>query len=270
MDENSFVSDEMAEAMNISQEALKSIFRLIGRRPTFDELNTLLAMWDSNGRQQSFAGWLRGQHQETIHHDYLYSGDDQIHQTIREPRIQQCLEAAKALAPHIHSTCRRIGNSPRHGMLLYMVGCVTTEFLDSNYAKQYLHIVAEPSVQTTTPEELNYLSLITNSLYQGGLIEGYTEVAEGGLFAALQILTHNTKSGFEILTCREVRLDSFLFGEAKGRFVVMLEETTDDLFLQKLCDARINCCFLGRITKGRIIVDGFDFGNSTDFCPTAV
>ena len=37
-------------------------------------------------------------------------------------------------------------------------------------------------------------------------------------------------------------------------------EAKDDEFLLKMDDARLNCCFLGRTTKNRVVVDGFDFG----------
>ncbi len=74
------------------------------------------------------------------------------------------------------------------------------------------------------------------------------------------------KIGFDILTCREVRLDAFLFGEKKGRHIVSLEESNDDTFLEKLDKAGIDCCFLGRTTKGRVVVDGMDFGDRNEFC----
>ena len=85
-------------------------------------------------------------------------------------------------------------------------------------------------------------------------------IGEGGLFGALLAVTANYGNGFEILTCREVRLDSFLFGERGVRYVVFLDEPREDFFLQKLGEARINCCFLGRVTKNRIVVDDMDFG----------
>jgi phosphoribosylformylglycinamidine synthase len=66
--------------------------------------------------------------------------------------------------------------------------------------------------------------------------------------------------GYDILVPREVRLDAFLFGEEQGRYLVALSEAKDDEFLLKMDDARLNCCFLGRTTKNRVVVDGFDFG----------
>jgi hypothetical protein len=31
-------------------------------------------------------------------------------------------------------------------------------------------------------------------------------------------------------------------------------------------EARLNCCFLGRTTKNRVMVDGFDFGLVSQYC----
>ena len=60
---------------------------------------------------------------------------------------------------------------------------------------------------------------------------------------------------------REVRLDAFLFGEEKGRYLVALPESQDDAFLLKMDEARLNCC----TTKNRIVVDGFDFGSVSQY-----
>ena len=83
-------------------------------------------------------------------------------------------------------------------------------------------------------------------------------VGQGGVFCSL--LRFTAPSGYDILVPREVRLDAFLFGEEPGRYIVALPESRDDAFLLKMDEARLNCCFLGRSTKNRVVVDGFDFG----------
>ena len=44
---------EQAEALGISHEAYDEVLDIVGRIPTIEELSTLLAMWEGNGRQQS-------------------------------------------------------------------------------------------------------------------------------------------------------------------------------------------------------------------------
>ena len=73
------LSPEIVEAMGISQPAFEEVQCIVGRMPTVQELSTLLAMWEANGRQQSLYGWLKGQHHLVEKHEYLYSGNDTTH-----------------------------------------------------------------------------------------------------------------------------------------------------------------------------------------------
>ncbi|MCQ2283248.1 MAG: AIR synthase-related protein [Bacteroidales bacterium] len=251
------LTPEIVEAMGVSQPAFEEVQCIIGRMPTVQELSTLLAMWDANGRQQSLYGWLKGQHHVVEKREYLYDGDDPTHKSIKEPKVKECI----ALAQEIVATAK-VDKPPvsfsQHS-LLYMVGNVSTEFLNSEYARRCLHIVANPIKMTTVDEDIEYLELILGSLQDAGVLLTCQQITEGGLFAAL--LSGCNKVGFDILTCREIRLDSFLFGEDPGRFIVSLPESQDDFFLAKMDEARINCCFLGHVTKGRLLVDDFDFGD---------
>lgn len=262
------LSPEIVEAMGISQPAFEEVMGIIGRLPTVQELSTLLAMWEANGKQQSLYGWLKGQHHLVEKHEYLYDGTDETHKGIKEPRVKDCIalahEVMRAVKPKLTSTPHFSRSE-----LLYMVGNVSTEFLNSEYARRCLHLVDNPVKMTTVDEDIEYLELILGSLLDGGVITSKRPVAEGGLFASLvegcRPVAKEGKTkyefGFDILACREIRLDSFLFGEDAGRFVVSLPEVQDDFFLLKLEEARINCCFLGHVTKGRVLVDDMDFGD---------
>ena len=112
-------------------------------------------------------------------------------------------------------------------------------------------------------EDRQYIEMILTALSGADLLSAHAAVGQGGVFCSL--LRFTSPLGFDILTPREVRLDAFLFGEEPGRYLVTLPETVDDAFLLKMDDARLNCCFLGRTTKNRILVDGFDFGPVADF-----
>ena len=57
---------EQVEAMGISRQAYDEVLDILGHQPSIDELSTLLAMWESNGKQQSLYGWLRGQHGQLL------------------------------------------------------------------------------------------------------------------------------------------------------------------------------------------------------------
>ena len=251
---------EQVEAMGISREAYDEVIDIVGRIPSMEELSTLLAMWESNGRQQSLYGWLRGQKHSVERDDYLYSGSAD-HRSIREPKVKECLNIAKDLCRHFSLSTFDFPLTT--GLLLYMVGNVSSEFTDSEYARRCLHLVDEPMATTGHEEDCQYIEMILAALQANCLLLSSTPVTEGGLFCSL--LRFTAPLGYDILTPREVRLDAFLFGEETGRYLVAVEEQHDDTFLLKLDEARLNCCFLGRTTKNRIMVDGFDFGPTQQY-----
>lgn len=258
----SAVDFEQAEALGLSRQAYDEVLDIIGSQPTIDELSTLLAMWESNGKQQSLYGWLRGQH-HTVHRDeYLYSGNAE-NKAVKEPRVKDCLDIAKEL-------CRNTSPITPHtsfptGMLLYLVGNVGSEFVDSEYARRCLHLVSDPMAAAGSEEDCQYIELILGALQSVSVVDTSHRVGEGGLYCSL--LRFVVPRGFDILAPREVRLDAFLFGEEAGRYLAILTENQDDAFLLKMDEARLNCCFLGRTTQDRILVDGFDFGPVKQYAP---
>ena len=245
---------ERAEALGVSREAYDEVLDIVGRQPTVDELSTLLAMWESNGKQQSLCRWLRGLPHAVERDDYLYSGAAD-HKAVKEPRVQECLDIARKVCSGLCFDKR--ADVLATGLLLYMVGNVSTEFSGSEYARRCLHMVEVPMAADGHEEDCSYIEMILGALdAQGGF--PHWKVAGGGLFGSL--LQAVQPRGYDILAPREVRLDAFLFGEEAGRYLVAVEEVSDDYFLQKMGEARLNCCFLGRTTKNRIVVDGYDFG----------
>ena len=251
---------EQVEALGITREAYDEVLDIVGRIPTMEELSTLLAMWESNGRQQSLYGWLRGQRHTVERDEYLYSGTAD-HRSIREPRIKECLTIAQELCSTFHLSPLTFHLTT--GLLLYMVGNVSTEFADSEYARRCLHLVEGAMATGGHEEDCAYIEMILTALQDNDLLLGSLPVAEGGLFCSL--LRFTAPLGYDILTPREVRLDAFLFGEETGHYLLALPEEQDDTFLLKMDEARLNCCFLGRTTKNRILVDGFDFGPTTSY-----
>lgn len=259
-----------AEGLGISREAYDEVLGIVGRIPSIDELSTLLAMWQSSGTRQSLYAWLRGQQHAVELDEYLYSGTAD-HHAIREPKVKECVEIARSLMSGQRSVASgqfvdasRVSNKPAAdnqqlttGLLVYMVGNVSSEFASGEYA-QYLHIAADPMATAGHEDDCQYIEMILDALRDSGLTPGRCTVASGGLFCSL--LGWTAPLGFDILAPREVRLDAFLFGEEPGRYLAVTTEENDDAFLLKLDEARLNCCFLGRTTKNRIMVDGFDFG----------
>ena len=254
----------IVEAMGISPAALEEVEGIVGRMPTVEELSTLLAMWEANGRQQSLLGWLRGQHHTVERNEYLYTDTDTTHKDIREPRVKDCIPLAHEVMAGLSLPPLPPRQRLARKRLLYMAGNVATGFLDSEYARRCLHLVADPVHHESEDDEMAYLHMILTSLHAAKVISTFCPVGKGGLFATLARGCTRT-AGFDILTCREVRLDAFLFGEEGGRYLVSLPEEQDDFFLLKMDEARVNCCFLGRTTTGRAVVDDMDYGPAAGY-----
>ena len=254
------------EELGISATAYQEILHILGHRPTIDELSTLMALWQSNGQQQTLLQWLSFQPHSYKPEEYLQlEGDDN---SVREPKVMECIEAAKSLAAHsgrLHKECRYTipEEIPNGKLLLYMVGNVPKSYSNSLYAQEYLHLAQQAIEMESDEEEEQYLEMILSAMAEHHLVMYHSAIGKGGLFTTVAGTVF--PRGFDILTCREVRLDSFLFGEEKGRQLCLLEEDNDNEFLIKINQAGLNCCFLGRTTKERILVDGTDFGRNVEF-----
>ena len=251
------VDYEQAEALGISREAYDEVLDIVGRIPTIDEVSTLLAMWESNGRQQSLYGWLRGQQHAVERNDYIYAGQAD-HKAVREPKVKECVDIAHSLCSAQPQAIAAHPTAFTTGLLLYVVGNISSEFASGEYARRCLHLVESPVAYSGNDEDCRYLEMILGALGDADMLLDSGAVGRGGLFCSL--LRWVAPLGFDILAPREVRLDAFLFSEEPGRYLVALDEKEDDAFLLKLDEACVNCCFLGRTTKNRIVVDGYDFG----------
>lgn len=278
LDRSDIVDESLLEAMGISRPVYEEVMGIVGHLPTIDELGTLLAMWKAQDSRQSLLSWLKGQFHAVEQHDYLENELEPESREYREPEVRECIAIARSLyetdkvsrnASTFPSPQFLIFNSQlsiNNGDAIYMIGDVSAFFTNSEYGRRYLHLVDNPMIMDGDEETASYLELILESLMSNDAIIGYRRIARGGLFRAILSMTATERKGFDILTCREVRLDAFLFGEQGVRFVALLDEPREDFFLQKLVEARVNCCFLGRVTKDRILIDGVDFGRSAAYC----
>lgn len=263
------VNEEILEQLGISRPVYEEVQAIVGHMPTVDEISTLLAMWESNGRQMGLLKWLKGQFHAIERHDYLYEGDDANVRNLHEPKVKECMDIALKLWGNSNPVAATptFLDAPLNetGLELFMVGDVSTEFLGSDYARKYLHVADNPMEMGSEDEDREYRLMILNAMKENGHILTLDEIAEGGLFFSLLKQTSPGGLGFDIISCREIRLDAFLFGEERGRFLVAIQEHEINLLLQKLSEAGLNCCFLGHTTHGRIVVDGMDFGPVSNY-----
>lgn len=267
LDSSEIVDESLLEEMGISRQVYEEVMSIVGHLPTVDELGTLVEMWKSQRTRQGLLEWLKGQFHAVECHDYLENELEPESRQYQEPEVRECIEIARKLFEGDKVSRNDEGEKSvvGRGDALYMVGDVSAFFTNSEYGRRYLHLVDNPMVMDGDEETSNYIELILESLRANDALFGYRRIGRGGLFRTLMGVVAPQRFGFDILTCREVRLDAFLFGEQGVRFLTMMDEQREDFFLQKLVEARVNCCFLGRVTKDRIFVDGVDFGRSAAY-----
>ncbi len=267
LDSSEIVDESLLEEMGISRQVYEEVMSIVGHLPTVDELGTLVEMWKSQRTRQGLLEWLKGQFHAVECHDYLENELEPESRQYQEPEVRECIEIARKLFEGDKVSRNEEGEKSvvGRGDALYMVGDVSAFFTNSEYGRRYLHLVDNPMVMDGDEETANYIELILESLWANDALFGYRRIGRGGLFRTLMGVVAPQRFGFDILTCREVRLDAFLFGEQGVRFLAMMDEQREDFFLHKLVEARVNCCFLGRVTKDRIVVDGVDFGRSAAY-----
>lgn len=270
LDNSEILDESLLEEMGISRPVYEEVMAVVGHLPTIDELSTLLAMWKTQGSRQSLLTWLKGQFHNAVQREYLDNDLEPESRLYQEPEVKECIAIARKLfddnkvSREFFKTSGSNANIKKDDAI-YMVGDVSSLFTNSEYGRRYLHLVDNPIVMEGDEETAQYIELILGSMEGNGAIEGFWRIGEGGLFRTLMTIVAPQRKGFDILTCREVRLDAFLFGEQGVRFLALLDEPREDFFLQKLVEARINCCFLGRVTNDRVIVDDVDFGRSAAY-----
>jgi len=152
----------------------------------------------------------------------------------------------------------------KEGQTIYLLGKVVDDINCSEYLYSYKGVKLSPAPYFNIDEEYN-LHHTLNGLILEGLIASAHDVSDGGLFTTLIESAMPNNLGFDILTDSEIRLDSYLFGEAQGRVVVTIDPEKEEEFLDMIGLTGVPCCTIGTITNGSIIIDEENFGNIQDY-----
>jgi len=123
-----------------------------------------------------------------------------------------------------------------------------------------------PAPAFNLDEEYDVQQAVSKLIAADAILSAH-DVSEGGLFINLLESAMAGNFGFEInKTHSDLRNDAFLFGEAQSRIVVSVASQQEaEAFLKA---NGINYEVLGKVTKCQIVVNGHQFGNTTDFALT--
>jgi phosphoribosylformylglycinamidine synthase len=152
----------------------------------------------------------------------------------------------------------------QEGSTIYLLGKQVEDINCSEYLYSYKGVKLSPTPYFDIDEEYN-LQQALSTLILEGLVESCHDVSDGGLFITLLESAMPRDLGFEITTNKDLRLDSFLFGESQGRAVLTIKQDKQADFLDLIKMTGISCKAIGTTTNGSIIIDNEDFGNLSNY-----
>jgi len=145
------------------------------------------------------------------------------------------------------------------GNIIFLIGHNVDDIGTSEYLEFYHGISDSPLPEFNINHEIEVQSAI-KKLNELKLIESASPVGKGGLFFTLLRAAIPNELGFDITTAAEIRIDSFLFGEAMGRIVVGVNPDKEDEFVDALSEMNTPFFTLGHVTKGEIRIDDKSMG----------
>lgn len=147
----------------------------------------------------------------------------------------------------------------KKGNHIFVIGKLIDDINSSEYLEFYHGISESPLPEFDIEDEIKIQNCI-RELNAKHLIESASPVGKGGLFFTLLRAAIPNELGFDITTSAEIRIDSFLFGEAMGRLLVGVNPDKEDEFVDAMSDMNIPFFTLGHVTKGEIRVDDQSLG----------
>jgi phosphoribosylformylglycinamidine synthase len=151
------------------------------------------------------------------------------------------------------------------GDVIYMLGNSKNDIGSSHYLAHYHKVQYSPAPYFNLDEE-HQLHKALLGLINGNHIESAHDCSEGGLFITLLESAFHRNLSFNIQhSTSNIRLDSFLFGEAQGRVVISVKASSCAQVEGYLNGLNMSFEKLGTVKENTIQVNGVDFGSVMDY-----
>ncbi len=149
---------------------------------------------------------------------------------------------------------------------IFLMGRSFDDIGSSEYL-EFFHGVADSPLPVFSIEEEFRIQQALQELHELNLLRSASPVGKGGLFFTLLRAAIPNGLGFDITTDAEIRLDSFLFGEAMGRILLEVDPKKEDDFVDFMTERKFPFFTLGHITKGEIRIDDKSLGYINKMTP---
>jgi phosphoribosylformylglycinamidine synthase len=152
------------------------------------------------------------------------------------------------------------------GDLIYQVGASRNDLGSSEYIRHFHGIRRSPVPYFDLDEGFANAMFIHDGIREK-LFASVHDVSDGGLFVSLFESSLRYRLGFEVNQTSNIRKDSWLFGEAQGRFVVSVNPENVGAFESFAERKQIVIEKLGMVAKSRIKINGEDMGTMEELVP---
>ncbi len=148
---------------------------------------------------------------------------------------------------------------------IYLVGTQRNDINSSEYLHKIHGVEFSPAPHFDLDEEFEVQHEIKKMIHKR-LINSAHDVSEGGLFVTLIESCFNRDLGFEVEAhAEEIRSDAYWFGEAQSRVVVTVSKKNRNDFNMLLEKMEMTVTYLGKVSAGKIKVNGKDWGHVKDW-----
>jgi phosphoribosylformylglycinamidine synthase subunit PurL len=145
------------------------------------------------------------------------------------------------------------------GNNLFILGRSVDDLGSSEYLEFYHGISDSPLPAFNISSEIKIQNAL-RELHKLNLVQSASPVGKGGLFFTLLRAAIPSGLGFDITSDAEMRLDSFLFGEAMGRILVEVQSDKEDEFVDTMTALKTPFFTLGHVTRGELRIDDISLG----------
>jgi phosphoribosylformylglycinamidine synthase II len=148
---------------------------------------------------------------------------------------------------------------------IYLVGTQRNDINSSEYVHKIHGFEFSPCPHFDIDEEFEVQHEVKKMIHKK-LVNSAHDVSEGGLFITLIESCFNRDLGFDVSTTDYgIRTDAYWFGEAQSRVVVSVSKENRNDFNMLLEKMEMTVTYLGKVSAGKIKIDGKDWGTVNDW-----
>ncbi|MBK9484847.1 MAG: phosphoribosylformylglycinamidine synthase subunit PurL [Chitinophagaceae bacterium] len=148
---------------------------------------------------------------------------------------------------------------------IYLVGTQRNDINSSEYLHKIHGVEFSPCPYFDLNEEFEIQQEVSKMIHKK-LVNSAHDVSEGGLFVTLIESCFNRNLGFEVEAhADDIRSDAYWFGEAQSRVVISVSKENRDDFNMLLEKMEMTVTYLGKVTSGKIKVNGEDWGTVNEW-----